>query len=76
MGGIKIMKKKVYVFLLLSNMIFFIVPNNRILQAQQPLKLTQKDHKEVVDKISILLEENYLFLEIGKEIGHVSIRNH
>lgn len=63
------MRKKMYGLLLLSYMIFFITPNNQILQAQQPLKLTQKDHKEVVDKISILLEENYLFPDIGREIG-------
>lgn len=42
---------------------------NNVLLAQQSLKLTQRDQKEVVDKISSLLEENYLFAETGKEIG-------
>jgi len=66
---IKTMKKKMYAFLLLSYMIFLIAPNNQMLLAQQPLRLTQQDQKEIVDKISILLEENYLFPEIGREIG-------
>jgi hypothetical protein len=53
------MMKKMCVFLLLCKLIFFIAPNNQILLAQQPLKLTQQDHKELVNKISTLLEENY-----------------
>ena len=40
-----------------------------MLLAQQPLKLTQQDQKKILDKISSLLEKNYLFAEIGKEIG-------
>ncbi len=63
------MLKKKHVSLLLCNLIFFIAPNNQILLDQQPLKLTQKDYKELVNKISTLLEEKYLFPEIGREIG-------
>lgn len=63
------MKKKMYVSFLLCQLIFFISSNNQTLLAQQPLKLTQQDHKELVKKISNLLEENYLFPEIGREIG-------
>ena len=61
--------KKMHALLLLSCMIILVILDNQILLAQEPFKLTQQDHKKVVDKISILLEENYLFPEIGKEIG-------
>ena len=61
--------KKKHALLLLISMVILVTLHNPLLQAQEPFKLTQQDHKEIVDRISILLEENYLFPEIGKEIG-------
>jgi hypothetical protein len=61
--------KKRHALLLLSCIIIIFTLNNQLFQAQKPFKLTRQDHKEIVDRISILLEENYLFPERGKEIG-------
>ena len=60
------MKKKLNLSLSLAIIIFLVSQN---LLAQQPLKLTQKDHKQIVVKVSALLEENYMFPEVGKKIG-------
>lgn len=65
------MKEKCHFYLLFSTMIFLFIfiSNYHIIQAQRPIKLTQQDHKEIVEKIAALLEENYIFPEIGKKIG-------
>lgn len=63
------MIKQIILSFLLSLTVPTITQYSSALLAQQPLKLTQQDHKNIVDKISLLLQENYLFAETGKEIG-------
>jgi hypothetical protein len=61
--------EKKHALLLLSCMTILVTSHYQLLQAQKSHKLTRQDHKEIVDRLSILLEKNYLFPEIGKKIG-------
>jgi len=63
------MNKQIILTFLFSFTVSTITQYNNELLAQQPLKLTQQDQKKILDKISILLEENYLFPDKGTEIG-------
>lgn len=62
------MIKQIILSFLFSFLVSPITQYSNALLAQETLKLNQQDHKRIVNKISILLEENYLFPEIGKEI--------
>lgn len=61
------MIKKITVSFLLSFIIFAIAQNSNAFLAQQIL--TQQNQKEIINKLIILLEDNYIFPEKGKEIG-------
>jgi C-terminal processing protease CtpA/Prc len=61
------MIKKITISFLLSFIIFTIAQNSNAFLAQQTL--TQQNQKEIIDKLIILLEDNYIFPEKGKEIG-------
>ena len=53
--------------ILLAFFLSIVAQNNHALLAQPTL--TQENQKEIIDKLVLLLEDNYVFPEKGKEIG-------
>ena len=61
------MKKAFILSVLLSSSFLAIVPSHHMLLAQQALM--RQEQKEIIEKIVVLLRDNYLFPEKAKEIG-------